>query len=347
MIVSTTLFEIPTGAIGDLLGKKKTLMLAFFINGISQIWMGFAPNLLHMALSLVSMNLGGALVSGTFEAMIYDSLKQDGKENQYNKVISRMTSVNLVSTALCGVIGGFLYAIWHGLPFVACGVLIFIACFLSSYLVEPLVDSEKFTFKNFVAQNVQGFKQLFGTIDIARLTIGLLLIMFVSLIVHEGINDMLGIVYGFNEVQLGFLAAGLSLLGAGASLAASKLRNVFESRSIMLVGIALYVVSLLVAPYVTFLLGAATLAIRSMISPIFDNEVSTQLNSMVESKYRATVLSTFSMLKGIPYALSIYGIGLLADVYPVPKIAFILGVFLIGVGIYNAFVIKPNPQLRG
>jgi MFS family permease len=42
LIVTTTLTEIPTGAVADLLGKKKTLVIAFLLEAVGAYMMAFA-----------------------------------------------------------------------------------------------------------------------------------------------------------------------------------------------------------------------------------------------------------------------------------------------------------------
>ena len=335
MIVSTILFEIPTGAIGDLLGKRATLIIAYLLSGISNIWMGFAPSLLHMIFSLILMNFGGALRSGTFEAMIYDTLKDEGKESAYNRIISKMTATRLLMLALSASVGGYMYLYWHGLPYVLCGISLLIGGILSFYLVEPKIDTEKFTVKNYLKQNVLGFKQLFINNTVMKKTLAVTSVMVISLILYEGVNDILGVSFGFSEVQLGYLAAILSLVAAGASILGSKLESKLPGKILYLTSIPLYSLSLLASPFVGLYLGGLTLLIRNVIAPILENEASTVINQFVESKYRATALSSFSMLKSLPYALTIYVISAATDHYPVQKIAFILGLFMIVAGIVN------------
>ncbi|MEA3323337.1 MAG: MFS transporter, partial [Patescibacteria group bacterium] len=44
MIVTILLFEVPSGALADIIGKKKTLIIAFLVVAVSEIVMGFAMN---------------------------------------------------------------------------------------------------------------------------------------------------------------------------------------------------------------------------------------------------------------------------------------------------------------
>ena len=81
-IIISIISEIPTGAIADIFGKKYTLTFAFLLQAIGQTIMGIALNYSYLIISVVIMTLGSALFSGSYEALVYDSLKQDHKEKK-------------------------------------------------------------------------------------------------------------------------------------------------------------------------------------------------------------------------------------------------------------------------
>src|SRR3990167_10935878 len=52
LIVGMTLGEIPTGAIADLLGKKKTLITAYFLMAVGLFGIGLTPNFILLWMSV-------------------------------------------------------------------------------------------------------------------------------------------------------------------------------------------------------------------------------------------------------------------------------------------------------
>jgi predicted MFS family arabinose efflux permease len=169
------------------------------------------------------------------------------------------------------------------------------------------------------------------------------MVSLVLLIMGEGVNDMLAVVYGFSEVQLGILASALALTGALASYIAGKFSEEKLKKAFILM-IFLYSLTLVVSPVISAAIGTALLFVRIILSPVLHNEISTSLNEKIDSKNRATALSTFTMLKGIPYAVLIYAIGHYADAYPIQGIASMLGAFMILAGTYNFFVQRKITQ---
>ena len=53
MIIGSVVTEIPTGAIADLLGKKKTLLFSFISLALGHLIMGIALNFTILALSII------------------------------------------------------------------------------------------------------------------------------------------------------------------------------------------------------------------------------------------------------------------------------------------------------
>lgn len=80
--------EIPSGMLADLLGRKRTLVLSGILSFLSSLCMVDSKG---MGLVLVSMGLNALsynLVSGTREALTYDSLLEVGCEDRYLKTAS-------------------------------------------------------------------------------------------------------------------------------------------------------------------------------------------------------------------------------------------------------------------
>ena len=115
--------------------------------------MAFAPNFNVLVLSVIIMSFGGSMYSGTSEALAYDSLKQIGKERNYNKVTANSQSFQWIAVTLTGIIGGLLYKINPSYPFIASGIFFFIGALLCLLIHEPRIDTETFSIRNFINQN--------------------------------------------------------------------------------------------------------------------------------------------------------------------------------------------------
>ena len=85
--------EIPSGMISDTIGRRKTLILSGLVSAGASLLMivsdYFGLILCAMGLNALSYNL----MSGTREALTYDSLLQEGKEGEYLKISSRQEAI--------------------------------------------------------------------------------------------------------------------------------------------------------------------------------------------------------------------------------------------------------------
>src|SRR3990167_7067795 len=330
LIVGMTLGEIPTGAIADLLGKKKTLLISFSLTSAGLFGIGFAPNLLFLIISVFFSGVGTSFYSGTLEALVYDSLKEEKQENRYAKVIASIGSLQLISPAFAIFIGGFLYYFSPRLPFLLHGLFYFIGFILCLFLIEPHIDSEKFSLAGFIEQTKQGFRELSKNKKVLSQTLLFLSVGGIIVIADEMLNGFLGVEFGFNEQMAGILWAVIYLLSSLSSQLTPKLLNYLnENKSLIIVG-GLMGISFIISPYIGLLLGGTSLLFRSSLQVMFSNLSSIVINKNTESKYRATTLSTFNMLKNIPYVLTAFFIGSLADKFSAKIIAFWLGIILFG-----------------
>ena len=80
------LCEVPSGMAADLLGRRRTLIFGGALGVVSAATMAFAPSLAFICAGMGLKALGYNLLSGTTEALTYDSLKTAGRERDYIKV---------------------------------------------------------------------------------------------------------------------------------------------------------------------------------------------------------------------------------------------------------------------
>lgn len=344
MITTASLGEIPTGAIADIFGKKPAVSFAFLMSGIGNLIMAFAPNYSVLLLSVITMTLGGAFYSGSLEALVYDSLIEEKKVSEYKKVIGRMTTMQNLGMAVAGIAGGYMYQLNVSLPFIMVAIAYAIGFVFSFQLIEPKVDTQKYSWKMFVAQNKEGLIQLFSHKKISYMVWLLLIPSAFMLATENVINDATALQLGFNSIQLGIFATILYLFGVVVSEKSEWLMNKFNSKMFYLVLIVLYVLTLVTMPIVGFWIGVALLLARYGAQTVFHNYRSVRLNAVIDSQYRATTLSTFSLIEGIPYILGATFVGEMMNIYGAKSLSMYFGVALM-ISLLIFFVIKRTTLL--
>jgi MFS family permease len=345
MITTSTLGEIPTGAIADIVGKRKAVMLAFALGALGNITMAFAPNYIVLIISIMTMTLGGAFFSGSLEALVYDTLKERKLEHTFQGVIGKMNSMQNIGMAVAGIAGGYLYQINVSLPFLMVALAYTMGVFVSFNLTEPKIDSEKYSWKIFVSQNKEGFSQLFHSNKTMWLALLFLIPSAFMVATENVVNDATVIELGYNSIGFGYFATCLYLFGTLVSVKSDWIISKLGSAYTYVTLLSIYAITLLLIPWSMIAVGTVLLLLRYGVQTIFDNYQSVKINEIADSRYRATTLSTFNLLRNIPYVFGATGIGLLMNLYTAKTFSLYFGIVFIFI-VSLVFIAKPIFEKR-
>ncbi|MGN0707817.1 MAG: MFS transporter [Faecalibacterium sp.] len=97
------LCEVPSGMMADLLGRKRTLVCSRVMRVLSGLTMAFAFRFSAVCLGMALSALAGTMGSGTSEALVYDSLKQCGKEPEYLQTDADIAQISRLASGLGAV----------------------------------------------------------------------------------------------------------------------------------------------------------------------------------------------------------------------------------------------------
>jgi len=178
-------------------------------------------------------------------------------------------------------------------------------------------------------QTKQGIIQLTKDHNVKLRTLILLSIGFVTVISSEMVDSFLSFEFGFNDKQMGILWAVIFIISAIAAQTTSFFNKKLGLHKSILVTGLLMAITFIVSPYLGLILGGMSLILRSSLQSIFGNLASVSINDSTESRFRATTISTFNMIKNIPYVLTAFLIGSVSDLFSAKVISLYLGVFLL------------------
>lgn len=109
------LAEVPSGALADLLGRKRLLMITSVLMVIEMALLGFVPlrnlSLVFWAFCLnrILSGLAEAMASGADEALAYDSLMEQGDVKDWPTVLSLMMRLRSIGAVLTMSLGALIY----------------------------------------------------------------------------------------------------------------------------------------------------------------------------------------------------------------------------------------------
>ena len=85
--ICTNLFEIPSGAVADLYGRRRAMIFSFCAYIVSFAIFAESTSLFLLFAAMFFFGLGDAFRSGTHKAIIFDWLRQQGRSDEKNENI--------------------------------------------------------------------------------------------------------------------------------------------------------------------------------------------------------------------------------------------------------------------
>lgn len=312
--ITGVLFELPTGVIADLYGKKFSVVTGRIVSVISCILMitsnsfwGFA---FAFVFSAASMNLN----SGAGEALVYDSLKSLGEEEKYKKIWGNLAFVMSLGQGMAVLLGGVLADIKFLYAYVFGTVIQIIALMAAFNFNEPPINKD-------YEEKQQGnsiVSQLITSVTVLRTRkVVLYLILFSSLIgslqttvffySQQYFSDM-----SYSKTAIAIICALSSLIEAISSKYAYKLENLLRLKG-TLIGISLINIFSLIGLAFIKDLSVVFFLLTSITGGLAFTIFSDYINSRIPSEYRATILS-FDSLCFSAFMISVFPIfGILAE----------------------------------
>ena len=317
IVLVQAICEVPTGIIADRIGRKLSIQIALALQLAGELIFLFGTGYPHFILSCVAGGIGFSFLSGSFDAMMYDSLKGVGAEGEMQKVAGFNESLSLLAMVIGTFTGGVITASLEfgtiRLAIIMTSAFVGMSLVSSAFLKEPVAVSE--------APKKSSLALLQDSLGLLRKDKKLVKIVLLALFSTPFIN------YLMNLYSPHFQQIGVSGSWFGPALAIASLLGFFASKYAYLLekllGVKWAVLTATVTPGVFYILlfgfaapGAAVplvivgFATMQMQKPIFLD----YMNRKIRTEIRATVLSLISALAGAYVALMGLAIGALADV---------------------------------
>ena len=102
--IASLLFEIPTGAIADLYGRKFSVLLGYFLEGISLLLLFFVKDYYSILLIFAFSGIAVTFSSGAKEAWVVDLIKNKNKRLVHS-YFSKSQSFDAFAVVVSGIIG--------------------------------------------------------------------------------------------------------------------------------------------------------------------------------------------------------------------------------------------------
>jgi MFS family permease len=135
--VVMVVMEYPSGYVSDRIGYRVSLTLASLLGMVGWGVYTVATSFAHVMVAEILLGISLAFISGSDSALLYETLKADGSEQNYARHQGRMSGYAQAGEALGAVGAGVLYAYAPVLPFVLQVGVWLLALLLTRSMVEP------------------------------------------------------------------------------------------------------------------------------------------------------------------------------------------------------------------
>ncbi|MBU1085374.1 MAG: MFS transporter [Candidatus Beckwithbacteria bacterium] len=318
-IITASIFlaEIPTGIIADKIGRKKSVIIALLLQLIGEISFIFAQNYSQFILISIIAGIGFAFQSGCIQALVYDSLKENNKEDEMKKATgitgAFMQSGLILGALFSSLLIANLIPTKITLAIILTAISVFVAFLISFSIKEPVIK--------YIHQEESPIKILTESVRLIKNNKSLRRIVWLGVFTtpfagylrnfHPPYFELAGI----PSVWLG-LSLGLGgIIAVIASKYAYKIEEIFGVKIGMLVatllpGFIYLWMTYVFSPVLATLLFILNYGSMSLQSPLFAD----YYNRHIRSEIRATALSTINMISSIYITLIGLLIGWLADI---------------------------------
>lgn len=338
------LFEIPSGYLSDVVGRKTSIIIGCVMGFISFGVYSFSYGFWGFLIAEMIMGIGSSFISGSDSAMIYDTMLEAKNEKNYKKIQGRELAVRNFSEATASIIGGFLAVSSLRMPFYVQTGVAFLAIIVACTLIEPkrhLFDEKERNLKGIlkvVKYSLNDHKEIKWLIIFSAL-IGVSSLVFTWLV--QPYLKLVGLPLALFGIAWAVFNASVGVF----SLSAYRIETFFGRKT--------SIVSLLFLPvigYILLFLFQAVWAlvfffifyfVRGIAVVIFRDYI----NRLVGSNIRATVLSVRNLCSRLFFAIIAPFVGWITDVYTLKMAYLLFGCFFLFFGGISLLFLKKHEAL--
>ncbi len=309
------ILEIPTGAIADYFGRKYSLVLGALIMTFAVLIYGSIPKFEIFLFAEFLFAMAIALISGADQALLYDTLKENDRENESQKIFGRAHSFYLLGMFVSAPIGGFIAArLGLNAPMLLSAIPFLLACIVAWTIKEPIVYQKISESKRYLEVVKNGFSFFYNHKNLRLLAVDAIIVASASYFVIwlyqpllKSINVAIfyfGFVHAFLVGMEMIIAANFSFLEKlfGNTKGLLKFSAIATSGAFILVAVFPNIITILL--FILFAGGFGLTRFELM---------SAYMNRFIPSEQRATVLSSISMFRRFSLVFLTPIIGFTAD----------------------------------
>lgn len=333
----TFLTQIPVTWITNKFGAKNAIILGQILKAAAFILWYFYPTFIGFAIGMFLWGVEWAFFNVAFEGLVYDELRARRHQRMYSRVLGIRYNVQAIGTAL-SAFGSLLMFAGYGWITVAslASLVASVICVIRMRLRAKSVGAKTTRKTNFIKLFKTGAKICARTPCILLM---LLLSLFIANIAYlDDYLSPIGIEIGLSVEFVGiiqFFILGCAVLGQTFAYRFARIRDWILYVMICIAGAMFVLFSVDYSLRGLWALGAAYVLFSGLNILLYS-----RFQDFLPSRYRSVILSLYSIGDNIIYIGTCFVIGLGGMLGSWRYSVMILGMILIGIGLWAILFIR-------
>ena len=141
--ITSLIFEIPSGLMADVYGRKRMLLLSNLMTAVAGIIMAATDGFTGVCISFVFHALGYNFASGSGDALAYDSYKLVNMEDKYERYSSNMLIIYRITSSISTMCAGLALLMGYRPAYLISAAWSLFTMLVGFRLVEVMPDNEQ------------------------------------------------------------------------------------------------------------------------------------------------------------------------------------------------------------
>lgn len=307
------LMELPTGVFADLWGRRISCAIGGIVDALGLFLIVLFPNSFWIIVGTLIRAIGESAMSGANTALIYDTLKESGREDEYIKIAAREGIFTQIGLILATLTGGFLYSISKTLPFLLTGISLTISSLIYLKMKEPHIDSIKYSWSSYIAKTKDGLKEILKNSYTKYLSLYFMFVAGISWSWMTYLNLVFLNSLGFNQSTQGIILSTIRVFNAIIIILVAVKAYQFTKKYGAWIHPVIMGFGAFLALMPNLNLNIIAISFLMFASTLRFNLLNKLTNEVFDSRHRATALSSLNLLLGIIYSVIVAVSGPLAE----------------------------------
>lgn len=292
--LTSLVMEVPTGIIADYYGRRVSRIAGRIAACLATLLMLCSTGFWSFALAFIITAIGYNLESGAGDALIYDTLVDEGLTDLYTKIKGRQEVFFQMSRVLALAIGGFVAKYSYDLAYTVTVFIYGLSALEAFYFTEPKAGrGTQVTRPRLLRHIMDSFSVIGDHRHILPYVLYIEVFAFIYTTLYFYMQSALK-ASAYLESQIGVILATVTLISVITAAKAYRIEQKLGQKKLIRLGSYLAIGFIAIMAFTSHqVLGFAGLAlVDGLLYVTFSNYI----NSMIPSAHRATLISFQSMV---------------------------------------------------